>query len=256
MIECRRDIAKYRYPSFCWDLKGLEPENKLTMAQAGMHGLAGMVVRKWTPNQEWLMLGIVLGNLFPDTDNLAVAYATVAALPTHGLHRTFTHSVFTIAAFVVIFSIASWVVKQSRWRNLGVGLGIGVLMHILLDLLMWFNGVQVLWPIPSWVNLWSNITPPEWWSNLMMPAEFLFFALFFVTLYVTARRQSTNPSFLSRLRVLTIVQLALFVALTVLVYVMDQGFRTIYGPLYLVSLGLAIWITIRMRETVEAVVDR
>ena len=47
------------------------------------------------------MLGIVLGNLFPDTDNLAVAYATVAALPTHGLHRTFTHSMFTIAALVV-----------------------------------------------------------------------------------------------------------------------------------------------------------
>ena len=90
----------------------------------------------------------------------------------------------------------------------------------------------------------------------MMPAEFLFFALFFVTLYVTARRQSTNLSSLSSLRVLTIVQLVLFVVLTVLVYVMEQRFRTIYGPLYLMSLGLTIWITIRLRETVEAVVDR
>lgn len=221
-----------------------------------MHGLAGMAVRKWMPNQEWLMLGIVLGNLFPDTDNLAVAYATVAALPTHGLHRTFTHSMFTIAALVVTFYITSGVVKQNRWRNLGVGLGIGVLMHILFDLVMWFNGVEVLWPIPSWANLWRNITPPDWWSKLMMPAEFLFFALFFVTLYVTARRQSTNLSSLSSLRVLTIVQLVLFVVLTVLVYVMEQRFRTIYGPLYLMSLGLTIWITIRLRETVEAVVDR
>jgi membrane-bound metal-dependent hydrolase YbcI (DUF457 family) len=31
----------------------------------------------------------------------------------------------------------------------GLGLGIGILMHILLDLLVWFNGVEILWPIPS-----------------------------------------------------------------------------------------------------------
>jgi hypothetical protein len=31
------------------------------MAQAGIHGLAGMAVHKWTPNRAWLMLGIVLG---------------------------------------------------------------------------------------------------------------------------------------------------------------------------------------------------
>ena len=56
------------------------------MAQAGIHGLAGMAVRKWTPSREWLMTGIVLGNLLPDADNLAVAVATVAGLPTEGLH--------------------------------------------------------------------------------------------------------------------------------------------------------------------------
>ena len=73
------------------------------MAQAGIHGLAGMAVRKWTPSREWLMTGIVLGNLLPDADNLAVAVATVAGLPTEGLHRTFTHSLFTIAALKATF---------------------------------------------------------------------------------------------------------------------------------------------------------
>ena len=64
------------------------------MAQAGLDGLAGMAVRKWTPGRTWLILGIVLGNLFPDLDNFAVAVATVTGLPTEGLHRTFTHSLF------------------------------------------------------------------------------------------------------------------------------------------------------------------
>jgi hypothetical protein len=93
-------------------------------------------------------------------------------------------------------------------------LGIGILMHMLLDLLIWFNGVEILWPIPSWVNLWSDVTPPQWWSQLMMPAEFLFFALFFVLLDVTARKRGTDGGFLRTLRVWTVVQGVLFAVFT------------------------------------------
>jgi len=225
------------------------------MAQAGIHGLVGMAVRKWTPNRVWLMLGIVLGNIWPDADNLAVAVATVAKLPAEGLHRTFTHSLFTVVAVTVAFYVVAWATKRPRWGNLGLGLGIGTLMHILLDLLIWFNGVEILWPIPSWINLWSKVTPPEWWSKLMMPAEFLCFALFFVLLDVTARKRGTDGGFLRTLRVSTVVQGVLFVAFTVLVYTMEQGFMIPYGALYLLSLGLAFGVTIRMRETVEAVVQ-
>jgi DMSO reductase anchor subunit len=127
-------------------------------------------------------------------------------------------------------------------------------MHILLDLLVWFNGVEILWPIPSWINLWSNVTPPEWWSKLMMSAEFFFFALFFVVLGATARKRGTDGGFLGTLRMWTVVQGVLFVIFTVLVYSMQTGFMTIYGALYLLSLGLAFGVTIRMRETIEATV--
>jgi membrane-bound metal-dependent hydrolase YbcI (DUF457 family) len=225
------------------------------MAQAGIHSMVGMAVRKWTPDRKWLMLGIVLGSPLPDADNLAVAVATVTGRPTEGLHRTFTHSLFTVVAIVAAFTIVARVTKRSRWSNLGLGLGIGVLMHILLDLLVWFDGVEILWPIPSWVNLWRNVTPPEWWSKLMMPAEFLFFALFFVLLDVTARKRDTDGDFLRPLRVWTVIQGLLFVVFTVLVYTMEKGFMTPYGALYLLSLGLAFGVTIRMRETVEAVVQ-
>jgi len=73
------------------------------MAQAGIHGLVSMAVRRWTPERTWLMLGIVLGSLLPDADNLAVAVATLTKSPTEGLHRTFTHSLITIAAVMTFF---------------------------------------------------------------------------------------------------------------------------------------------------------
>ena len=223
------------------------------MAQAGIHGMVGMAVRKWTPDRKWLMLGIILGNIFPDADNLAVAVATVMGRSTEGLHRTFTHSLFLVAAIVVVFYGVAWASKRSEWGNLGLGLGIGVSMHILLDLLVWFDGVEILWPLPSWVNLWNNVTPPEWWDKLMMPVENLSFMLFFLLLASTARKRNTDGNYLSKLRAWTWVQGILFVVFMVMVYTMQSGFMTIFGAVYLLSLGLAFGVSIRMRDTIEAI---
>jgi membrane-bound metal-dependent hydrolase YbcI (DUF457 family) len=222
------------------------------MAQAGIHSLAGAAVRKWAPKAEWLVLGIVLGNLLPDTDNLAVAVATVTKNPTEGLHRTFTHSLFTIIAILAIFYIIASLTKKPRWNSLGIGLGMGVLMHSLIDLLIWFNGVAILWPIPSWINLWGGYTPPEWFDKLMLTAEYLFLTLYFALLYSLARKNKTDQDYQKMLLVWTIIQAVLFILFTALVYSMSKGFTTINGAVYLLSLFLAIGVTIRVRKTVEA----
>lgn len=220
------------------------------MAQAGIHGLVGAAVRRWAPRREWLILGIVLGNILPDVDNLAVAAATLTGGNTEGLHRTFTHSLFTVLAIVVLFEIIGRASQRPRWRNLGWGLGIGVLMHVLLDLVIWFNGVQILWPLPSWINLWEGMAPAEWWSQLMLPIEFLFFALFFYWLRVVILRDGGEPG---SLNLWIGVQALLFVLFTVLVYTMESGFMTPYGALYLLSLGLAWALTIRAQSALERV---
>jgi len=104
------------------------------MPQAGIHGMVATVVRRYIPRKEWLMVGIVLGSIFPDMDNIAIAIATVAKLPTHGLHRTFTHSVFTIILSFVFFYLVATSTKKTRWNTFGIGFGVGILMHVLLDL--------------------------------------------------------------------------------------------------------------------------
>lgn len=66
-----------------------------------------------------------------------------------------------------------------------------------------------------------------------------------------ARKLKTDGDFLRPLQVWTIVQGVLFVIFTVLVYTLESGFMVPYGALYLVSLGLAFGVTIRMRKTIE-----
>ncbi|HVF25263.1 MAG TPA: metal-dependent hydrolase [Anaerolineales bacterium] len=224
------------------------------MPQAGLHGLTGMAVSKFAGKREWLLLGIILGTMLPDMDNVAVAVATVAKMDPHGLHRTFTHSVFFVIVIVLVFYLIGTTTKKLRWSNLGLGLGIGVSMHILLDLLGWFNGVYILWPINYELNLWSNVQPPAWFMKFLEPVELLMFAVYLYALGAWARKYKTDVNFQSKLFNWMIFEFVLFIVFTPLAYIMTKGFLTIFGAVYLFSLFMVFFVTIRMRNTVEAAV--
>ena len=93
------------------------------MPQAGLHGLSGMAVSKFAGKREWLLLGIILGTMLPDMDNIAVAVTTLAKMDPHGLHRTFTHSIFFVIAIMLVFYLIGTTTKKPRWSNLGLGHG-------------------------------------------------------------------------------------------------------------------------------------
>ena len=164
------------------------------MAQAGIHALVGIGMCRWIPRRTWMGLGVVLGSMLPDADILAMAAATIAGFPAERLHRTFTHSLFTVAMVLLVFHVVAWVTRHPQWKNLGVGLGIGILMHIALDLAIWFRGVEILWPLKSDVNVWQKIAVPGWWGTFELPAEFLSFALLFFVLLRMAGRRGTDLS--------------------------------------------------------------
>ena len=222
------------------------------MAQAGMHGMVGMAVRKMTGRKEWLLLGILLGSVIPDMDNVGVAVATVAKLPTEGIHRTMTHSIFFAIAVAAVFYVIGQAKKTERWLSLGLGLGLGLILHDLLDFVLWFNGLEFFWPLGGEINFWANSTPPEWFMKFMDPAEFLFFGLYLWALGTWARKFNTDAEFLKTHRLWMILEFALFAIFTPLVYLMTKGYLTIFGAFYLFSIFMVFFVTIRMRKTVEA----
>jgi len=222
------------------------------MPQAGIHAMVGMLSQKFTGKRQWLLFGIILGSFIPDMDNFGVAAATLAKLPTEGIHRTATHSVFFAMAIAAIFIVIGKVKKDIRWSNLGIGLGLGILFHNLLDIFLWFNGVALFWPFPLWINIWANTAPPSWFMKFMDPAEFLCFGIYLMVLGSWARKYDTDEDFAGKHRMWTVIEFALFVIFTPLAYIMTKGFLTIFGALYLFSIMTAFFVTIRMRKTVEA----
>lgn len=226
------------------------------MAQAGIHALVGIGSCRWARHRISLALGVVVGNVLPDIDVLAVAVATVAGWPTERLHRTFTHSVFAAALVVAAFCVTGWAARRPQWKDLGLGLGIGILMHIAVDLAIWFRGVAIFWPLPvDDVNFWRHVDVPEWWKTFELPAEFLCFAVLFVVLHELARRQRTDRDFLSKLRTLAWIQFLLFPALWLVALTGSERYRLVHGACYLPSLGLAVAVISRMRKTLAGGVE-
>lgn len=224
------------------------------MSQNGLHAIIGVAARTWMPQKEWLLLGAVLGSMAPDLDNLAVAYATLTGGDTHGLHRTFTHSVFTVIAMLILFYVVAAATRNQRWNNFGIGFGIGILMHILVDLIVWFNGVEIFWPLGDEVNFWAGFTVPAWLNIILETGEFLAFGLYFLFLISLSRKHNTDAMRQGSVKMLAYVEFALFVVFAGLFLARGAvGLPyTIFGALYLLSLIAAMAITTKMKQTVEA----
>ena len=226
------------------------------MPQNGIHAIVGTVSRKWMPKKEWLLLGVVLGNMFPDLDNIVVAYATLTKMPDPlSYHRTFTHSIFTVIALVILFYIIAAVTKNEKWQNFGMGFGIGILMHVALDLVLWFNGVALLWPLGGELNFWGWFVMPAWLKILLDTGEFLAFGFYFLLLGSLSRTHGTDAERQGSSKMWAYIQFTLFVLFTALFFITGtKGLKyTIFGALYLVSMIVAMVTTIRMKRTVESI---
>jgi len=226
------------------------------MPQNGIHAMVGVVSRKWMPKKEWLLLGVVLGNMFPDLDNIVVAYATLAKLPEpEHFHRTFTHSIFTIIMMVILFYIIAAITKNEKWKNFGIGFGAGILMHVVVDLVLWFNGVELLWPLGGELNFWSWFVTPVWLKILLDTGEFLAFGFYFLMLGSLALRYGTDSIHRASSKNWAYIEFGLFILFTAYFFIVGtKGLQyTIFGGLYLLSLIVSIVITIRMRQTIETI---
>jgi hypothetical protein len=154
-----------------------------------------------------------------------------------------------------LFYLVAALTKNQKWNNFGLGFGTGSLMHILLDLVFWFNGVELFWPIRYELNFWSWFTAPAWLRILLETGEFLAFGFYFLLLGSLALRQNTDMRRQRSLKTWAQIQFALFILFTLLFFILGaEGLAyTVFGALYLLSVLLAMLITIRMRTTVESI---
>lgn len=172
------------------------------MPQNAFHSLIGAAVgRRLWPGRVPIVLGFVLGSMIPDVDVLPLAALRLAGHWGTNVHRTLTHSIFFVALWLAAAAVA-----RPRSRDAAAFLcaaGAGVAVHIGLDLLFWFSGVNLLWPLSEWmgwrqVNLWRGVELPavagnaDFIANQLAALDAAAFALYLGYLSAIARRSGVT----------------------------------------------------------------
>ncbi|MCL6451273.1 MAG: metal-dependent hydrolase [Acetobacteraceae bacterium] len=238
------------------------------MAQLGLHGIIGLAVaRAAAPAaggeagaRRGLCRGLVLGSLLPDTDFFLLLPAyLIRGGAAVGLHRSWSHSL--LAALVAALLALAAGRRRAGGAGFALGLGLGMVLHDLTDLLVWFSGVGLLWPADLWggpwrLHLWSWVRVPRLVSNLLGAADYMALAGYYLYLEALARRLGTDAAFLPRLRRWAWAAWLLFGVYLILAGLLagrgglfDMAH---YGVLILAFLPATLWLTVRMGRTLEA----
>lgn len=238
------------------------------MSQSGLHGITGLyAARLLRPGEPAggseaavrtetgaFKYGLVLGNILPDVDFFVMGPAYLAkGSSALGLHRSWSHSLLTQALLCGLLLLL-WARGNDRRRGLVKGLWLGMAMHSIADIFLWFSGVRLLWPLPYGdVDLWTGVTPPAWLSNLLGAADYLFFALFFSYLARVAGERGVNLDMVPRLRRVNAFLYVFFAGFSALAFVW-AGRPALYNVVdyaffIVVFLPVEIWVLLRMKET-------
>ena len=226
------------------------------MSQAGVHAFAGLYLKKFIRWEKWLFPSIVFGALLPDIDSIFVAFATLFTNITQTVeffHRKGTHSFFFILVIYLTFSVLSEWKKDPVLKTVGKGLAIGIICHILLDTLFWFQGIYFLWPLDIQFNLWSKYEPAPIIFQMLNALEFLFFRIYaWVLIQLAIQTPPQNFWFLKFVNIWRKLALWIFIICIISILIDHSNYFLIFGIFYIPFLLMALFSTYILRDTLDA----
>ena len=223
------------------------------MAQAGAHAIIGMYSSRLPFINSSLVPFIIIGSLIPDLDIIFVAIGKLFSNlpdPIHYFHRKGTHSLLFVLFIYLTFQILSEIFKKPNLRNHGLGISLGILLHIIVDSLIFLEGVFILWPLQLKLNLWANYNPPPILPKLLMALEFLFFRIlaWIIIEISTSKKDIRFPGLLPLLGKWKNTEFNLFLFFIGLSIFNIPFYDILFGIFYIPSLIISITIVWIMRD--------
>ena len=231
------------------------------MAQFAAHIAVGVAAGDLLEGRQELRYGLVIGSFAPDLDFvLLLAFYLFDPTLARSFHRYASHSLFIPALILVLSAMGYWLTRKDRIMYWGMGLAAGLVTHVILDMVFWFDQVTVLWPldlfgVSSTVDLWQGYEPPEPVYLLLGPAaEFLCYGLLF--LFLRRRMQSPGSSAalgptLNRAKMISFITFGVFVFL-IAVLGRSTYEEAAYGVAAVVFAPLSLYLLWRMRDVIGA----
>ncbi len=202
------------------------------MAQSGIHAFSGIILSKLFKQEKWFVPSLIFGSILPDIDIFfsAIAYLFgFSIVEAEGIHRTFTHSIFTVIIIYLLFLSIKEIKSDEKFKTIGKGLCIGMTIHIILDIFLWFHDISLLWPLQPYVmeptNIWGDISLSQYpiFKKLLLAFEFIMFRIygwFLINKFIN-RESVNNPAswFVKYITKWIKIEFILFITFLLLIYI-------------------------------------
>ena len=228
------------------------------MAQAGLHAYIAFLFKKKLPFKKWFFISFLIGSIIPDIDLILVPIGLLASLGIEDsillLHRTFSHSIITLIIIYLSFLIIYEIKKDINLLFICNGFCLGILLHILIDIFLWFEPIHILWPLPiDEINFFNYIEISYFFKIFLLSSEFF---LFRVLAWKLIKIIITNPlknadaiNSLSKFMKVELVYLILFIISSI--YLDYSYIYYIFGIFYIPSLIFMILMLYRIKDSIN-----
>jgi len=232
------------------------------MAQSGIHAFSGVVLSKFFKNKKWFTSSLIFGSILPDIDILlsAILFLFGSTInDAEAIHRTFTHSIFTVIIIYFIFLSIAEITSDKKFRTIGKGLCLGIIIHIILDIFLWFHEISLLWPIqpymiaPLYIWALTSLNNNELLKKILLALEFILFRTygwFLINSFIQSNHVKNSSWFIKYLTKWIKIELIVFISFLFLIYlnINIDIYKIFFTAIYIPSLIMALISTYILRD--------
>ena len=215
------------------------------MAQSGIHAFTGIILSKFLKYEKELIPSLIFGLILPDIDIIFVVMGLITFKSTFLMHSVF----FTTIIYLVFLSLSE-ITSNKKFEIIGKGISIGILIHIIMDILFWFKAVYLFWPFETNYTLieYNN----DFIINILLALEFILFRAYG---WFLVKKYIDNPIrggwFIKYISKWTKIEFFLFLFFVLLIYLDIPQYRTFFTIMYIPSLIMALISTYILSEVLN-----
>ena len=212
------------------------------MAQSGIHAFVGIALSKFLNYEKWLIPSIIFGLLIPDIDIIFTVIGMTDFKSTFLMHSIF----FATLTYLVFLSISE-ITSDKKFETVGKGLSIGILLHITIDALFWFQSIYIFWPLKVDYSIINHSN--DFIVNILLALEFLFFRIYgwyLVKRYI--EKPASGSWFIKYISRWIKIEFILFILFLLLSYLNVSNYQPLFILMYIPSLIMALISTYILRD--------
>tara|TARA_Y100001970_G_scaffold139328_1_gene171423 strand:+ start:21 stop:716 length:696 start_codon:yes stop_codon:yes gene_type:complete len=231
------------------------------MIHTGINALIGLQLSRFVKKRKLLSTSIIIGLILPDLD-LILDFILSLFLNFNFLNTPYiSHSIFHSILMIPFLSLLILIYLEYKNKsniNIVIGLSIGIIMHIIIDIIS-LNSVGIFYPLfdlSSNFNLkkYLNIQTPLITTKVLYAFDFLFFRLYIsMIIDLIIKNQFDKFKIIKKLTICMKMQLYIFLLFLLLIYFGVDGsiFSNLFGLLYTVSFMMILYITYKTRKIIN-----